>query len=187
MNYFPLCMNLHGKDVILVGNGHQIREKEERLRPFEANLIFKHALTEADLSPRPELVVIGDLPYDEAEAAVGLCKARNIPVNVVDIPELCTFIFPALILAGDLTVAVSTAGKAPGAAAYLARGIRQILPEKTDEILCWLGEIRTELRQQLPAEAYRAAIAGLTLLAFERGHALTKAEVREIVRDVQPQ
>lgn len=184
MNYFPLCANLLGKDVVLVGNGKQIQEKEARLQAFQPNFIRRNTLRETDLTPRPTMVVIGDLPFSEAESASKLCTARNIPVNVVDIPELCTFIFPALIVAGDLTVSVSTGGKAPGAAAYLARYIRQTLPSKTDEILCWLSEIRIVLRKSLPSEAYTKAISCLTARAFEFGRVLLEEESTEIVVEV---
>ena len=45
-----------------------------------------------------------------------LCRERGIPVNAVDDKEQCTFLFPALVKRGDLTVGVSTAGASePGA------------------------------------------------------------------------
>src|SRR5262249_22354977 len=44
--------------------------------------------------------------FAEAEAAGRLC-------NIVDVPELCNFILPALLRRGEVTVAVSTAGASP--------------------------------------------------------------------------
>jgi len=41
---------------------------------------------------------------------------RNIPVNVADAPELCSFILPAVLQEEEFTLAVSTGGKNPGAA-----------------------------------------------------------------------
>jgi precorrin-2 dehydrogenase/sirohydrochlorin ferrochelatase len=52
-------------------------------------------------------------------------RAREILVNVVDRPALCSFIVPALVSQGDLTVAVSTSGASPA----LAKQIRQDLEQ----------------------------------------------------------
>ena len=53
----------------------------------------------------------------EANARVSTeAAAASIPVNVVDDPELCTFIVPAVVHRGDLMIAVTTSGNAPGLA-----------------------------------------------------------------------
>ncbi len=46
-------------------------------------------------------------------------NARRIFCNVEDVPELCTFILPALHRRGDITVAVSTGGASPALAQWL--------------------------------------------------------------------
>ena len=40
-------------------------------------------------------------------------KAHGIPVNVVDSPELCTFIFPSIVDRSPLLIAISSSGRAP--------------------------------------------------------------------------
>ena len=180
MAYFPLCVNLEGARVLLVGNGAQIREKAEKLRPFGAMLYPVDTLSAEDLEPRPILVVVGDTEYSEAERVSALCKERGIPVNVVDMPELCTFFFPALIQRGDLTVSVTTGGKSPAAASYLRRSIEELLPERTEEILDWLGE----LREELPAEQRRMVLSRVVQLVFEKGRELTSAELDSTLQHV---
>ncbi|MDO4741591.1 MAG: NAD(P)-dependent oxidoreductase, partial [Eubacteriales bacterium] len=128
MGYFPMCVNLAGRRVFLVGDGPQIREKAERLAPFGAQLVHLKALTPQDLADKPVFVIAGDLDAQEAERTAALCAAHGVMINVVDQPRLCTFAFPSLIARGDLTVSVSTAGKAPGAAAYLRECIGRQLP-----------------------------------------------------------
>lgn len=169
MGYFPICMDISEQKVILVGNGSQINDKAEKLRSFCPGLVQTDTLTAEDLRIRPTFVVVGDLPYEAAQAVAALCKKQNIPVNVVDQPALCTFFFPSLITAGELTVSVSTGGKAPGAAVYLKKQIQELLPDRTDEILDWLSEIRPLVKKNCPPEQYAKIMRSLTEEAFAKG------------------
>lgn len=170
MSSFPMCINLTGKPVFLVGSGPQIREKAEKLRPFGPQLIPKDDITAADLQEAPALVVAGDLEEREAERISALCREHRIPVNVVDRPELCSFFFPALICRGDLTVSVSTGGSSPGLAACLGRRIAEQLPDRTEEILDWLGENRRVFREM-------GILKTVTEAALDLGRPLTEEEI----------
>ena len=169
MGYFPLCIDLAGKRVLLVGDGEQIRDKADKLRPFAPNLIFKMDITHEDLQTGPAIVIVGDMQYHDAQRISAMCMERNVPVNVVDVPQLCTFFFPSLITQGDLTVSVSTNGKSPAAAAYLRRQIESQIPDRTDEILQWLNDSRMQLRE---AGVLKRAI----VMAFEKNRPLTESE-----------
>lgn len=176
MAYFPMCLDLAGRTVLLVGEGSQTADKAEKLRPFGARLRHVHAMTAEDLTADVAFVVVGDTPGAEAARISRLCTERRIPVNVVDMPGLCTFTFPALVCRGDLSIAVSTGGKAPGAAAWLAERIRQMLPARTGEILQWLGDTRRKLYARYPRETARAMLRRLTGKALELGRPLTDGE-----------
>lgn len=145
MSCFPICVDLTGKPVLLIGRGEQIWQKAEKLRPFGAELIYKDALPE---DWEPALVIVGDTPLDRAEAICEVCCRRRIPVNVVDVPRLCSFYFPALIQRGSLTVSLSTGGESPAAAGVLRRRLEEALPDNTEDILSWLGENREVLRNR---------------------------------------
>ena len=181
MGFFPLCLDLTGKPVILVGNGKQIQRKMELLRSFGCDLRQRDELKNTDLDCAPAFVVIGDLSYPQAAAAAGLCATRNIPVNVVDIPELCSFFFPALIREGNLTVSVSTGGSNPGAAAYLRKHLQTRIPDNTERILDWLGQIRKMLRSTYPSR-YVPALRKITEAAFENNRPLTDPELEKIIK-----
>jgi len=149
MGYFPLCIDLSGKCVLCVGTGAQTQDKIEKIRPFGPRIIVVDVLTEEQLEEYvPELVIVGDTELPKAEQISFMCKERSIPVNVVDVPELCTFFFPAMIIRGDLTISVSTGGNSPAAAAHVRREIEKNVPDHTEEILQWLGENRSFLREQ---------------------------------------
>src|SRR5258708_36727592 len=50
-------------------------------------------------------------------------RSLGVPINVVDVPELCTFIAPAVVKRGALQIAISTGGAAPAFAARLRRNL----------------------------------------------------------------
>jgi precorrin-2 dehydrogenase/sirohydrochlorin ferrochelatase len=65
-------------------------------------------------------------------------RALGILVNVVDVPELCSFIAPAVVKRGALQIAISTGGASPAFAARLRRNLKdQFGPEyaRTLEVL----------------------------------------------------
>ena len=168
--------------MLLVGTGRQIQDKRKKLAPFGCLFREVDRLTEADLDASAVFVVVGDLPREVAAEASDLCQRRNIPVNVVDRPELCSFFFPALIAEGDLTVSVSTGGKSPAAAAHVCGRIRQQLPDRTGEILDWLGQMRQRLRAEFP-DSYRPRLGKLTEAAFRLDRPLTEAEWEALIRE----
>ena len=71
-----------------------------------------------------------------------LARKNNIPVNVVDVPELCTFIFPAMINDGALNISVSTSGKSPVASQKIRDGIKESIPDFMPAMIDRLSEIR---------------------------------------------
>lgn len=184
MGYFPLCLDLQGKRILVVGHGPETDVKLEKLCPFGAEILRLGDLTEADLSEDVAFVVAGDLERAEAERISGLCRARRVPVNVVDESALCSFFFPALTTRGDLTVSVSTGGKSPGAAAYLNRQISQLLPAQSDEILDWLYDLRQQLYEVYPKDQARIILHQAAQQAFDSGHFLRNDEMLDIARKI---
>lgn len=181
MSYFPLCIDLTDATVLLVGNGPQIQEKLEKLHSFQANLLCLDCLTEADLQKDPAMVIIGDLPFSVAQTYSDLCRARNIPVNVVDIPQLCSFYFPALIQRGDLTLGITTGGKSPGFAARLRRKLECHIPQASGDILNWLQALRPQLKARLPQTDFRRILGLLTEESLSLGRPLTEEETETLI------
>jgi uroporphyrin-III C-methyltransferase/precorrin-2 dehydrogenase/sirohydrochlorin ferrochelatase len=84
------------------------------------------------------VVAASGTPLDEAVAA--LARAGNVPVNVVDRPELSSFIFPAIVDRGEVVVAIGTGGASPVLARRLRECIEAMLPAR-------IGELATLLRR----------------------------------------
>lgn len=187
MAYFPLCINLTGAEVLLLGDGKSMQEKRNILLSFGANIrLFSEkseysAFTETDLESRPALVVIADMPFEEKKRISNLCKASGIPVNVVDMPELCSFYFPSTITRGDLTVAVSTGGKSPGGAAWLRRHLEKHIPDQTEEILAWANVFRKRLQWEYPEADRKMILRQVIDLAFSENRIPEEYELLAII------
>jgi siroheme synthase-like protein len=200
MGYFPMCISLKGKHILLAGEGNIAKEKLNILLSFDADIyifsnlgfsdpesvsednlkihIIRRTLTEQDLELHPAFVVVADVADSEKERISALCHQKNIPVNVVDVPTLCSFYFPAIIQKGDLTVSVSTGGKSPGAASYLRHQLEPHIPDRTDEILEWLSNLRKELPANLSPAKRRLILKQAVTAAFERNRPLETYELQ---------
>ena len=172
MTHFPLFLKMDGF-VLLVGEGPESDYKLDRLKLFGAEVRRLKTLTEADLEPRPLMVVAGDLSMEENEYISTVCMERHIPVNIVDVPQLCSFYFPAIIRNGALTVAISTDGKSPAAAVLMKQRMAQLVPDHSGEIVDWLASLRGRYNGKiLKAAAVRA---------FDLDRPLTEGELNELL------
>lgn len=181
MSYFPICVDLSGKDVYLIGSGEQIRDKKQKLEPFGANLLQQDTFTEADAQKQPAMVIVGDEAAADAREISDLCSRYRIPVNVVDVPRWCSFYFPALIQNGDLTVAVSTGGKSPGFAAALREKLEGAIPKRSGEILDWLGNLRSAMKKAHFPKESRQIMKTLIRKSIAADRPLSAKETEEIL------
>lgn len=167
MAYFPLCVDLKGKRILLIGSGPQIQDKMEKLRPFGGELISLSALKPEELTEDVAFVVAGDLDADALTEISRLCRSRRVPLNVVDDPEKSSFFFPALTVRGDLTVSVSTGGKVPAAAGCISARIRETLPDDAGERLDQLYALREALYAAHPKDDARRLLMEAVKKAFQ--------------------
>jgi siroheme synthase-like protein len=85
---------------------------------------------------------LNETVYREAQRRAVLC-------NVVDVPELCDFFYPAVVRRGDLQIAVSTSGQSPS----LAQRIRQDLEQQFGPGFAeWVAELGTTRREVLKSD-----------------------------------
>lgn len=194
MPLFPIFIDLKGRRALIVGGGRVALRKAERLMPYGADIcavapefipgfagIPGVTLLERRFEPGDidgAALVIAATDDSELNAAVSeLCRWENIPVNVVDDLEKCSFVFPALVQRGELSVGISTGGASPSAAQYVRRGVEQLVPEGFEGILDFLSAHRAEVKAALPPERRAAAFAALFERCLERGGPLSEAEL----------
>lgn len=90
---------------------------------------------------------------DDPEASTQiwkLCKERNIPANIADVPSECNFYFGSVHRDGPLQIMVSTNGKGPRLANIIRRSIADNLPENAGEAIMKVGRLRQMLRNVAP-------------------------------------
>ena len=77
------------------------------------------------------------------------CRVRKVLVNVVDNPELCDFIFPALVRRGPLQIAISSSGISPVLARLIKQTIEALIPSRFEQIIGFLQTKKVAIRQHL--------------------------------------
>ena len=87
-----------------------------------------------------------------------IAMTRNIPVNVVDQPEECSFIVPSVIKRGDLLIAISTSGKSPAMAKRIRETLAAQFGKEYESFLNIMGRIRKQLQSEEISEHERAGI-----------------------------
>lgn len=201
MPLFPIFLDLRGKKVLIVGGGHVALRKAERLAPYGASITAVApefapgfaalgGVTALERRFQPgdvegSALVIAATDDAELNAAVSeLCAWEGIPVNVVDDLALCSFVFPALVRRGELSVGISTGGASPSAAQYIRRLVEEQVPDGFEEILDFLAARRAQLKSALPAERRSAAYAALFSRCMELGRALTDGEFSGFMEEI---
>ena len=118
-----------------------------RGEPSDADLVGALALVTAAGS---------DINVRLAERA----RAASVPVNVVDRPDLSTFIFPAIVDRGDVVVAIGTGGASPVLARRLRERIEAMLPARIGDFATLMKRNRDRL------SAVRGRLPGFSLRRF---------------------
>jgi siroheme synthase-like protein len=82
-------------------------------------------------------------------------EARNMLVNVADVPDLCNFILPAIYRHGPLAIAISTAGASPALAQRMKQEAGQLFDEPYARLAAILQQLRPWAKENLPTYADR--------------------------------
>jgi precorrin-2 dehydrogenase/sirohydrochlorin ferrochelatase len=162
MGIFPIFIDIKDRPILVVGAGNVAARKIEKLLPFGPRIIVvaPRVSDEVEGWLARGLIQLQRRPFEPSDidgsalAIVAadnislqkkiyeICLERKIPCNSVDSPAYCSFIFPALVTRGDMTVGISTGGKAPGLTAKMRRFLDEILPDDIAQKVERVAEFR---------------------------------------------
>jgi precorrin-2 dehydrogenase / sirohydrochlorin ferrochelatase len=152
--FYMACLDLEGRSCLVVGGGTVALEKvrglldcdarvtvvapriDDELRALDVELVPR-GYRASDLDGR--FLVVAATSISPLNRRVhGDAEARSLLCNVVDVPELCSYILPAVVRRDPIAIAVSTGGASPA----LAQRIR-------DDVAALIGPEHVELAQKL--------------------------------------
>ncbi|RLA49601.1 MAG: uroporphyrinogen-III C-methyltransferase [Gammaproteobacteria bacterium] len=170
MQYLPVCLRLQDAPVVLVGGGTVATRKARLLLRAGANvtvvapeisaeleqLLADHGgvwqqsrYRETDLHGK-KLAVAATPERATNKQIYQHAMALSLPVNVVDAPELCSFIFPSIIDRDPLLIAITSSGKSPVLARILRRKIEATIPTAYGRLADFAGRFRQLVKDSIP-------------------------------------
>lgn len=165
MKYYPINLDVRNRECLVVGGGGIGARKVETLLKCGARVTVVCLAASpklAELAQRKEIVLFkrqyesGDQDgkfliiaatdnetlnrriYEDAE------KCQR-PCNIVDRPEICSFIVPSIISRGDLTIAISTSGTSPAFAKWLRKDLETMFGKEYETFLELMGAVREKV------------------------------------------
>ena len=165
MDHLPIFINIRQRPCLVIGGGDIALRKINLLIKAQAKVdclspLFCEGIINLSKNGNVNLINKSFEPDDMKDYAIiiastddssvnslisQLAKHAKIPVNVVDSPELSSFIMPSIVDRSPVIIAVSSAGKAP----VLARLIRAKLETVIPSAYGVLAEIAGEYRQKV--------------------------------------
>jgi uroporphyrin-III C-methyltransferase/precorrin-2 dehydrogenase/sirohydrochlorin ferrochelatase len=175
VDFLPVFLDLRGRRVLLVGGGRVALRKAEIIVRCGARFDVVapevhpalHALAQANggsvrLAPFAAADLEGATLVFSATGIGAVdrelrdhARARGIPVNVADTPELCDFILPAIVDRSPVIAAFSTGGNAPLLARRLRADLEARLPAGLGRLATFLGRQRARLSERVTEGSLR--------------------------------
>ena len=146
--HYPAFLDLRGRRCLVVGDTSLAAEKAAGLKASGAL---------AELSPEFDpiralgaFLIVADVDEGAARQIQEFGERERVFVNIVDKPEFCSFILPAIVRRGELSVAISTGGASPSLAGWLRRRLESVLGDEYGLLLSELRRTREEVKSRIP-------------------------------------
>jgi len=178
MKYYPLFFKLENKRCLVVGGGKialrrakgllaagaiidvlasTIGEHLKELIADTQGRLFETEFSVDLLTDNYALIIAATDNPSVNQAVADYAQQHAIPLNRVDEPSQCDFIFPSVIDRSPLTIAVSNSGSSPVLSKILKQQIEQFVPKAYGELSSFVGKHRSQVKQALPNVQQRSA------------------------------
>ena len=168
MEYLPIFINLRNKKCLVVGGGSVALRKINLLLKAQTkidciamnfcdDLIALSETNDIDLVAkhfepgdiRSYSVIISATNDESLNTLVSkIAHESGTPVNVVDSPDLSSFIMPSIVDRAPVVIAISSAGKAPVLARIIRAKLETIIPNAYGELAEIAGQYREKVKQR---------------------------------------
>ncbi len=168
MRYYPVCLDINQKPVLVVGGGDVGTRKVLTLVECGAHVAIvspdaTKKLVQLATSGRIEwkrrayrvsdltgiFLVIGATNNEQVNQQISTqAQQLNLLCNIVDKPKACNFILPSIVRRGDLLISISTSGTSPAFAKQLRKKFEKQFGNEYADFLKLMGAIRKKLLAQ---------------------------------------
>lgn len=175
MDFLPAFLKLTGRPCAVIGGGEVAARKVDLLlragalvtvtapelcealtRELAAGRIaHRHASYSPEALADADLVIAATDDRSVNAQVSRDAQARRLPVNVVDDPDLCSFIMPAIVDRSPLIVAVSTGGASPVLARLMRAKIESMIPAAFGKLVSLADRFRARVKEALPESQRR--------------------------------
>jgi precorrin-2 dehydrogenase/sirohydrochlorin ferrochelatase len=177
---YTICLiGLQARQTVVVGGGHVAARKVEGLLAAQAQVkvispvlvpklqslvdsgfvtLIQRSYQEGDLDGAFLAIAATD-EISVNHAVWAEATKRGCLVNVVDDPGHSTFILPAVVQRGEMSVAVSTGGSSPALARRLRERLEYIIGPEYESLTELMAELRPELLASFPTGKARLQAA----------------------------
>ncbi len=170
MQYLPIFIEIKQRACLVVGGGGIAARKVALLRKAQADVTvvapqlcdelaslavekkIRHIQREFEDSDLAQcvLVIAATDRRDVNEKVSALANQLRLPVNVVDNPDLCSFIMPSIIDRSPVVIAVSTGGSSPVLARLIRTKLEGSIPAAYGRLAKLVEGFRTKVKAAFP-------------------------------------
>lgn len=156
---FPISLEVTGRRCVVFGSGAVARARAEALLEAGASVtLIARPHEDGDLCDVFLAVAASGDPEENARIFAEAERERVL-LNAVDDPTRCHFAVPSVLRRGDLRIAVSTGGRAPGYAKRLREELESVIGPEYGEMVQRMGEARDRRRAPRAEDHSKEAVA----------------------------
>ncbi len=166
MEFLPLFFSLQQQVVLLVGGGRVALRKARLLIKAgaivqvvspdidheldkmlsEAGGAWRQATYDPDDLEGVKLVIAATQDAAVNAQVAADASERNLPVNVVDTPELCSFVFPSIVDRSPLLIGISSGARSPVLSRLVRSKIEAMIPAAYGRLADFTGRFRDAIK-----------------------------------------